>query len=85
MPHTDPRELNKAPLKEEVEALRVTLSREERLLAVLASEIGTVRREHERASQDLAAAQAALDAAQVIYNTSETMLRGLEAQHDQVI
>lgn len=85
MQHPDPKELNKAPLKEEVEALRVTLSREERLLQVLASEIATVSVEHERASQSLAQAQAGLDAASVIYRTSETMLLGLEAQHDQLL
>jgi hypothetical protein len=52
---------------------------------VLASEIATVRFEHERASQSLAAAQAALDAASVIYRTSETMLFGLEVQHEQLL
>lgn len=85
MQSTDPKELNKAPLKEEIEAFRVTLSREERLVRVLASEIATVRLEHERASQALAQAQAALDAASVIYRTSETMLLGLEAQHEQLL
>jgi hypothetical protein len=75
----------KAPFKEEVEALRVTLSREERLLQVLANEIATVRKEHDHATQNLAQAQAALDAAQVIYRTSETMLQGLEAQHEQLL
>lgn len=44
-----------------------------------------VRKEHERASQDLAHAQAALDAATVVYRTSETMLQGLQAQHDQLL
>lgn len=75
----------KAPFKEEVEALRVTLSREERLLQVLANEIATVQKEHDHASHNLAQAQAALDAAQVIYRTSETMLQGLEAQHEQLL
>ncbi|CAG8661728.1 7720_t:CDS:2, partial [Acaulospora colombiana] len=81
----DARELNKAPYKEEVEALRVTLSREERLLHVLADEIAKVKIEHERASHALAQAQAALDAASLIYRTADTMLQGLDAQHNQLL
>lgn len=85
MLNADPRELNKAPFQEEVEALRVTLAREERLLKVLAAEIATVRIDHERATHQKAQAQAALDAASLIYNTSEKMLSGLETQHDQLL
>ncbi|KAG8809000.1 hypothetical protein FRC17_003658, partial [Serendipita sp. 399] len=76
---------NKAPFNEEVDALRVTLSREERLLHVLASEIELVSLEHANASHALAQAQAALDAASLIYRTSETMLQGLEVQHAQLM
>ena len=85
MQHPDARELNKAPFKEEVEALRVTLNREERLIEILAGEIARVKVEHDVATHALAQAQAALDAAAVIYRTSETMLHGLEVQHDQLL
>jgi hypothetical protein len=83
--HPDARELNKAPFKEEVEALRVTLDREERLMEVLADEISKVKIEHDIASHALAQAQAVLDAASVIYQTSDTMLQGLQSQHDQLL
>lgn len=83
-PSMDGREQNKAPLKEEIDALRVTLSREERLLQVISSEIETVTLEHAKASHALSLAQAALDAAVLVYRTSETMLSGLKAQHAQL-
>src|SRR5450631_87782 len=83
--HPDARELNKAPFKEEVEALRVTLDREERLMEVLAGEISKVKLEHDIAGHALAQAQAVLDAASVIYQTSDTMLQGLQSQHDQLL
>lgn len=76
--------MNKAPFKEEMEALRVTLNREERLIDILAGEIAKVKIEHDVATHALAQAQATLDAASVIYRTSDTMLQGLEAQHDQL-
>lgn len=85
MQHPDVRELNKAPFKEEVEALRVTLSREERLIDILGAEIARVRLEHDIATHALAQAQATLDAALVVYQTSEAMLEGLSTQHNRLL
>ena len=85
MQHTDARELNKAPFKEEMEALRVTLGREERLMNVLAEEISRVQIEHDVASHAFAQAQAELDAASVVYRTSDAMLQGLLKQYHQLL